>query len=252
MCRPVYLYCPYCKARYFFMWEECSYFWARYQYIVIDQGNFDSRPRLSRRTDEPPACGGVIQEDKNRHFELGSCPRLRRCPSLQALHQRHRQQQQQQQQQTPTPTQHRVRKRNVMMQTNGRGEEESMEERRKREFAERFFRKRPVMPIARFNDTADSDYENDDGKDDGKDDGPAHEEPTTEFEDEESEVLSEQAAASGGQVQIRRPITGAELSHSLDSTIIESGSEVDSSDWEEEEQNLPVRGRKAGPAHSSI
>ncbi|KAM3498714.1 hypothetical protein MY10362_007978 [Beauveria mimosiformis] len=245
MCRPVYLYCPYCKARYFFMWEECSRFWARYQYIVIDQGNFDSRPRLSRRTDEPPACGGVIQEDKNRHFELGSCPRLRRCPSLQALHQRHRQQQQQQ---APTPTQHRMRKRNAMMQTNGRGEEESMEERRKREFAERFFRKRPVMPIARVNDTVDADYENNNGKDDG----PAHEESTTEFEDEESEVLSEQAAASGGPVQMRRPITGAELSQSLDSTIIESGSEVDSSDWEEEEQNLPFRGRKVGPAHSSI
>ncbi|KAM3513873.1 hypothetical protein MY11210_002501 [Beauveria gryllotalpidicola] len=248
MCRPVYLYCPYCKARYFFMWEECSCFWARYQYIVIDQGNFDSRPRLSRRTDEPPACGGVIQEDKNRHFELGACPRLRRCPSLQAFHQRHRQQQQQQHQ-TPTPTQHgMLRKRNAMMQTNGRGEEESIEERRKREFAERFFRKRPVMPLTRVDGAADADY----AIDNGSDDGPGHEESTTEFEDEESEVLSEQAAASGAPVQTRRPITGAELSQSLDSTIIESGSEVDSSDWEEQEQNLPLRSRKVGPAHSSI
>ncbi|KAM0667345.1 hypothetical protein ACQRIT_003638 [Beauveria bassiana] len=245
MCRPVYLYCPYCKARYFFMWEECSCFWARYQYIVIDQGNFESRPRLSRRTDEPPACGGVIQEDKNRHFELGACPRLQRCPSLQALQQRNRQQQQQQQ----TSTQHRMlRKRNAIMQTNDHGEEESVEERRKRESAEKFFRKRPVMPLARANDTAEADDE----KDNVNDVGPGHEDATTEFDDEESEVLLEQAAASGDPVQIRRPITGAELSQSLDSTIIESGSEVESSDWEEEEQNLPLRARKFGPAHSSI
>ncbi|KAH8717199.1 hypothetical protein HC256_001900 [Beauveria bassiana] len=227
------------------MWEECSCFWARYQYIVIDQGNFESRPRLSRRTDEPPACGGVIQEDKNRHFELGACPRLQRCPSLQALHQRNRQQQQQQQ----TSTQHRMlRKRNAIMQTNDHGEEESMEERRKREFAEKFFRKRPVMPLTRVNDTADADHEDDNENDVV----PGHEDATTEFEDEESEVLSEQAAASGDPVQIRRPITSAELSQSLDSTIIESGSEVESSDWEEEERNLPLRSRKFDSASSGI
>ncbi|OAA73845.1 hypothetical protein ISF_00746 [Cordyceps fumosorosea ARSEF 2679] len=82
MCRPVFFICLYCGARYFFLWEECDHFWARYQKVVFEQGNWEDRPRVSRRADEPPACGGDVQHHRDREAPLGRCPRLRECPSL--------------------------------------------------------------------------------------------------------------------------------------------------------------------------
>ncbi|TQV98481.1 hypothetical protein IF1G_02561 [Cordyceps javanica] len=238
MCRPVYFACPYCDARRFFMWEECSRFWARYQYIVIDQGNFELRPRFSRRADEPPLCGGTVQPPKNREFMLGRCPRIQLCPSLQPFLQ-----QRPQQQWTWWGG-------NGRMPAHGHGLAagwgETPEERRRREFAERFFRKLPVQRLQRFDAPQLGD---DNAADDEKLRG---EEYTIDHAGEEPPELSGQTIASVPEppepLEVRRPISGQELSQSLDSTFIESGSEVDSFDWNLQCKSL--RALNVDAAHS--
>ncbi len=243
MCRPVYLSCPYCEFRRFFMWNECSLFWARYQYIVIDQGNFHLRPRLSRSTEDPPACGGAIQEPKIRDFELGTCPQPR-CASRQPCFQPH------------PPLQKMLRKRNpktLLPAAVGQDKDvadanaaASREERRRRDFADRFFIKQPVRPVAARLDGAVDDNDDDDGfyyetRREG--------EPTGASVDAKGRGdFSGQTLGAPAPLDLLLPCPSEELLQSCDSTMIKSGSEVESCDWEKTYQAL--RGLKLDSTQS--
>ncbi len=219
------------------MWDECRLFWARYQYIVIDQGNFHLRPRLGRGPDEPPACGGGVQEPKNREFELGRCPR-HECPSRQAslrpqLQLQHRMPRTLNRK-MPPPLPPMTRAGPCFRNDTNRARE-AREERRKGEFAARFFVKRPVKPLPRFDGADDEEEENDDG-DDFYYETRREEKPSR-------AVDTEKPGLSGQTLRVPAPLgllpyPSEDLSQSCGSTIIESGSEVDSCDWNETYQSL--------------
>lgn len=235
MCWPVYYNCPYCELRRFFMWDECRSFWARYLYIVIDQSNFHLRPRLSGGPDEPPACGAGVLAPRNREFELGRCPR-HGCPSRQAAVLRPQ----------PQLVQHKMLRKPdgkmqpppppLMMRT-GRHFKSNAEvdggprnEVRKEQFAARFFVKRPVRPLPRF-DGADEEHGGD---------GFHHE---SRRERRSAAGDTEEPGLHGQTLRVPAPLDllpglSEDLSQSFGSTIIESGSEVDSCDWNETYQSL--------------
>lgn len=144
MCRHVYLTCTYCGTQRFLMWEECKAYWVRYQYVVIDRGNFEDRPRLGSERDAPPPCGGKLQTARSQEFPIGKCPAFPSCPSLDVYLQHKTQQ-------------HKTRRQqNSRLLTMGRGEDaslgggsdsgsgESREDRHRREFADRWFQKLPL------------------------------------------------------------------------------------------------------------
>ncbi|OAQ98817.1 hypothetical protein LLEC1_01928 [Akanthomyces lecanii] len=221
------------------MWNECQLFWARYQYIVIDQGNFHLRPRLGRDLDKPPACGGGAQEPRTREFEPGRCPRPA-CPSRQALlrpqlqlqhkmlHKRNAQ--------MPPPLPPILRA-GLRFKNEVDSVHEARDERRRREFAARFFVKRPVRPIPRFDGADEEEEEAND------DDGDGFYHGSRRAEKSAIAVDGDKTGLSGQTFRVRAPLdslpcASEDLSQSCGSTIIESGSEVDSCDWNETYQSL--------------
>lgn len=73
MCQKVYQTCEYCGAHRFANWEECALFWTRYKHIVVDLGRFQDRPY-------PHDC--AKRSATLRWLKLGACPRLKTCYSL--------------------------------------------------------------------------------------------------------------------------------------------------------------------------
>lgn len=248
MCRQVYLACTYCGARRFFMWEECGGYWARYQLVVIDMDCFDERPRIPSGKERPEALAcGRQQETRLSSFRLGRCPRLRTCASLQELWRTQLQKQQQGRQARPL---------GMGQWRYGDLAVEDGAERQRREFAERWFRKRPVPGQPRR--IAKEDV--------GRLDGVV-EEAIESSTDSDSETGSPAGDASckgepscgdvgaktseslfGENLVVARPVKVPRRTQSMTSTLIESGSEVESGDWYDLYQS--IRGLKVDSCRS--
>ncbi|EGX89902.1 hypothetical protein CCM_08155 [Cordyceps militaris CM01] len=246
MCRAVYLFCPYCQFRRFFMWEECGLFWARYMFIVIDQNSFELRPRLSRREDEPPACGRPLLEPREQLWRLGGCPRLPYCPSMRIHAQRLAAQQNQQSSSQQKPPRGgggsgrhaHMQRRHYFPTTPVMVCNESEEEARRKEFAARYFRKiqvqvRPRSPSVKIVDDADDERS---------------EEDTSSMESAKEQSRRQTFSAPEVFAPSGRLMPGHGLSEGSESTEIESGSEMDSVDWNEQYKRLLVH--KISPAQS--